>query len=440
MTDGDPSARRLTLQGVSRLFGTKAALDSVDLDVEPGNFTVLLGPSGSGKTTLLRCIAGIEFPTSGTVSLDGTVVAGPGTRVPPERRALSMVFQDYALWPHLDALSNVGFALRRLSLPKGEVRRRSRDMLERLGLGETSRRYPNELSGGEQQRVALARALVANMGLVLFDEPLSNLDADLREQLRLEIATLVRDAGTTAVYITHDQKEAFALADQVAVLRAGKVVQTGTPEDIYHRPVDSFVARFTGVAGELPVASVREVRQGRSALAVLPDRFGGSQVRVGIPGRDLSGRRWRIFVRHSGATIVPPSSEVHLLAEVSDVAFSGRGYEHALAVPGGTLLTGIFSTTRFERGTAVGVNLNPEACLLLEDSGALLRRDSSGFVDPAHEVVEEAGELTVGFKARECITSPEPQASATARTAIENGDELGRNRHGIDITSVILQK
>jgi iron(III) transport system ATP-binding protein len=396
VTNGNSAAQRVTLNGLSRHFGTKAALDAVDLDVEPGSFTVLLGPSGSGKTTLLRCVAGIEFPTAGTVFLDGSVVAGPDTRVPPEKRGLSMVFQDYALWPHLDVVSNVAFALRRLSLPKADVRRRSGEMLERLGLGELAKRYPNELSGGEQQRVALARALVADMGLVLFDEPLSNLDADLREQLRLEIATLVREAGATALYITHDQKEAFALADQVVVLRGGKIVQIGSPEDIYHRPVDCFVARFTGVAGELPVVSVREAEGGRSAVVLLPDHLGGAEVPVGISGGSIPLCGGRIFVRPAGATIVPPSPEAHLVGEVCDIAFSGRGYEHALAVPGGPLLTGIFSARRFERGTAVGVNLDPEACLLLEDASGPFRPSRAGCADPVADIVEEASVLAAG--------------------------------------------
>lgn len=331
-----------------------------------------------------------------------------------------MVFQDYALWPHLDALTNVAFALRRLSLPKAAVRRRSMEMLERVGLEDMSKRYPNELSGGEQQRVALARALVADMGLVLFDEPLSNLDADLREQLRLEIATLVGDVGTTAVYITHDQKEAFALADQVAVLRSGKVVQIGSPEDIYHRPADCFVARFTGVAGELPAATVRQVEGRRIAAAVLPDHLGGAEVKVGIPGA-LPTRSSRIFVRPAGATIVPPSSAAHLFAEVCDVAFSGRGYEHALAVPGGAFFTGIFSATRFERGTAVGVNLDPEGCLLLEDFGGPVNRERAGRVDPADAVVEEAGALASGA------------GGAGSWPFL-------RNRHDIDVTTVKISK
>jgi ABC-type Fe3+/spermidine/putrescine transport system ATPase subunit len=364
--DGSSVARRVTLQQVSRRFGTKAALDSVDLDVEPGSFTVLLGPSGSGKTTLLRCVAGIEQPTAGTVAIDGELVAGDGNRVPPEKRGLAMVFQDYALWPHLDARANVAFALRRLSLTKAEARRRADAMLDRLGLALLATRYPNELSGGEQQRVALARALVAGVGLVLFDEPLSNLDADLRDQLRLEIATLVRDCGATALYITHDQGEAFALADRIVVLRAGRIVQAGLPEEIFHEPADAFVARFTGVAGELPVRSVLSMDAGSIATVSLAPPLGPAEIRVTAP-RHPAGRQTRVFVRPSAVSIVSPASAAHLRAEVRDVAFCGRGYEHAIELRGGALLTRIFSTHRFARGAAVGVVLDPAGCLLLEE-------------------------------------------------------------------------
>ena len=182
---------------------------------------MLLGPSGSGKTTLLRCLAGIERVTSGRIEIGGRSVADGRVHVPPDQRDLSMVFQDYALWPHLTVRDNVAFALRRRKLPRAAARERAAAMLDRVGLGALGGRYPNELSGGEQQRVALARALVADTGLILCDEPLSNLDADLRERMRLEISSLVREAGATTVYITHDQAEAFALADRVGILEKG---------------------------------------------------------------------------------------------------------------------------------------------------------------------------------------------------------------------------
>jgi iron(III) transport system ATP-binding protein len=230
-------AERITVEDLTKVYpGGNQALREVSLEVEPGTFLVLLGPSGSGKTTLLRALAGIERITSGRITIGAAIVADGRTHVPPDRRDLSMVFQDYALWPHLTVRDNVAFALRRRRLTRARSRRLAHAMLERVGLAALTGRYPNELSGGEQQRVALARALVADTGLVLCDEPLSNLDADLRERMRVEISSLVREAGATTLYITHDQAEAFALADRVGVLERGRLVQTGTPEEIYTRP------------------------------------------------------------------------------------------------------------------------------------------------------------------------------------------------------------
>jgi ABC-type Fe3+/spermidine/putrescine transport system ATPase subunit len=242
------------------------ALKAVSLDVAPGTFLVLLGPSGSGKT-LLRCLAGIERIDSGQLAIGSRVMADGRAHVPPEQRDLSMVFQDYALWPHLTALDNVAFALRRRRLGRAECRARAALMLARVGLGEFARRYPNELSGGQQQRVALARALIADTGLILCDEPLSNLDADLRERMRVEISSLVREAGATTVYITHDQAEAFALADHIGVLEEGVLVQSGTPEEVYNHPATPFVARFTGLSGELRVRVTAHAGDGTLEIA-----------------------------------------------------------------------------------------------------------------------------------------------------------------------------
>jgi len=247
-------AERIVIERLSKVYpGGNLALDDLSLEVEPGTFLVLLGPSGSGKTTLLRCIAGIERASAGRITIGDTLVADGTRHLPPERRGLSMVFQDYALWPHLVARDNVGFALRRRGLRRSVCRTGATEMLERVGLGALTHRYPSQLSGGEQQRVALARALVAEMGLILCDEPLSNLDADLRERIRVEISALIRETGATTVYITHDQAEAFALADRVGVLERGKLVQLGRPEEIYSSPASAFVARFTGLAGEFAV-------------------------------------------------------------------------------------------------------------------------------------------------------------------------------------------
>jgi len=344
--------------------GGSVALREVSLQVEPGKFVVLLGPSGSGKTTLLRCLAGIEQVTSGQIKIGSTVVAGPRTHVPPDRRNLSMVFQDYALWPHLRVRDNVAFALRRSKLDKIEVRNRTRAMLDRVGLGALAERYPNELSGGEQQRVALARALVGRTGLILCDEPLSNLDADLRERMRVEISSLVRESGATAIYITHDQAEAFALADQVGVLQAGRLIQFGRPEQIYTEPASPFVARFTGLSGELPVRVSGQPSAGPDGSLHL-EVCGQALLRpcrVRATAHSITGEA-TLLVRPTGVQLTGTADgDHHISGTVADVAFRGRGYEHAIDVAGQVRLTGVFAPVRADRGETVRLRLDPAGC------------------------------------------------------------------------------
>ena len=354
---------RVEVTRVRKEFGTKVALNGVSLVVEPGTFTVLLGPSGSGKTTLLRCLAGIEQPTSGQITIGDKVVFGPGKFVSPEKRDLSMVFQDYALWPHLSVRKNIGFPLVSTSMPRAERVLRVDNMLERVGIEHLADRYPNELSGGEQQRVALARALSAKVGLVLFDEPLSNLDADRREQLRIEIATLTRDAGVTAVYITHDQSEAFALADRVGVLRQGELVQYSRPEKIYRHPKSAFVARFTGISGEFAVSNVREISGKRVEvrLPFAPHMFIEATKSENSP-YDTDPH---LFVRAAGVTLHPEASVDGAPGVIRDVAYNGRGYEHVVEVGDKETLTKVYAADRFERGDCVKVMFDPVSCFVM---------------------------------------------------------------------------
>lgn len=349
--------------------GGSRALVDVSLAVEPGTFLVLLGPSGSGKTTLLRCVAGIERATSGRIRIGLNVVADGRIHVPPERRGLSMVFQDYGLWPHLVARDNVAFASRRHGVGREPARRSADAMLERVGLTRLADRYPSELSGGEQQRVSLARALVGGTGLVLCDEPLSNLDADLRDRMRVEISSLLRETGATTIYITHDQSEAFALADRIGVLENGRLVQVGTPEEIYTSPETPFVARFTGLAGELPVrvcgarsdGTVRVEPASRSALMPLHARVGAGcfEVAAGV-----------LLIRPTAVSLAAPDGEGHhLVGTVSDVAFRGRGYEHAVELHDGIRFSGIFAEHRVGRGENVGLRLDTDGCLVFPSSG-----------------------------------------------------------------------
>ncbi len=358
-----PTASAVAVTALRKEFGEKVALDDVSLEVEAGTFLVLLGPSGSGKTTLLRCLAGIERPSAGRITIDGRPVVDGRTFVPPERRDLAMVFQDYALWPHLTVAKNVAFPLATSSRGRDERAHRVSDLLERVGIAHLADRFPNELSGGEQQRVALARALAADVGLVLFDEPLSNLDADRRELLRIEIATLTRAAGVTAVYITHDQSEAFALADRVGVLNHGRLVQVGTPEEIYRQPASAFVARFTGLAGDFPVELVEADGDDRFrvTLPFAPDHpVGAHAVAPLAPGDEL-----RLFVRGAAVALHPATHDAGLPGLVRDVAFTGRGYEHVVDVGAEEALTKVFSTHRYDRLSTVRVTLDPAACFVM---------------------------------------------------------------------------
>ncbi|MDQ3978462.1 MAG: ABC transporter ATP-binding protein [Actinomycetota bacterium] len=234
--------------GLRRTYGAVVALDGINLDVRTGELLAVLGPSGCGKTTLLRLIAGFEAPDAGTVTVGGRLVSGPGTFVPPERRRVGIVVQDHALFPHLTVAGNVAYGL---PGRRKDPRRQARvaEVLELVGLQDLGRRYPAELSGGQQQRVAIARALAPRPNVVLLDEPFANLDAVLRARMRTEVANILRAAGATVVLVTHDQEEALSLADRVAVLDRGRVRQVGTPNDVYRKPADPFVARFVGDAG-----------------------------------------------------------------------------------------------------------------------------------------------------------------------------------------------
>ena len=237
----------LRLRGLRKSFGDVEAVAGLDLDVPDGSTCALLGPSGCGKTTTLRLIAGLERPDAGTIEIGGELVAGPGRSVAAERRRIGMVFQDYALFPHLDVAGNVGYALGRRP-----DRERVEEALKAVGLGGLGRRNPHQLSGGQQQRVALARALVAEPRAVLLDEPFSNLDAGLRARVREEVREILDERGVTSVFVTHDQEEALSVADLVAVVNEGTVEQLGTPEEVYSRPATRWVAGFLGEIEVLP--------------------------------------------------------------------------------------------------------------------------------------------------------------------------------------------
>jgi len=249
----------VSIRGLGKRYGAKRVLDDLELDLVDGECFTLLGPSGCGKTVLLRLIAGFEAPDAGTIHLGGQCVAdgAAGQVVPPNERGLGVVFQDYAVWPHMNVADNVGYPLKLAGVDAALRRERTRAAIAQVGLAGLDERLPSQLSGGQQQRVALARALVSEPRLLLLDEPLNNLDANLREEMRFEIKALQKKLGITILYVTHDQEIALGIADRLAVMDAtGRLRQVGTPEEIYARPADDFVFRFLGIANFLPVRRV----------------------------------------------------------------------------------------------------------------------------------------------------------------------------------------
>jgi iron(III) transport system ATP-binding protein len=242
----------VAVQGLVKRYGSVTAVDRLDLSIAPGEFVVLLGPSGCGKTTTLRCIAGLEDISDGTISMDGEVVSSPSRALPPEQRSIGMVFQSYAVWPHMTVAENVAFGLKLKKLPAATIAQRVGAVLDLVGLGALGGRGVSQLSGGQQQRVALARAIVLEPKVLLFDEPLSNLDAKLRERMRFELRSLQRRLGITSIYVTHDQQEAMVIGDRVVLMNGGRIEQMGDPWTLYHRPVTRFAAEFIGLANVMP--------------------------------------------------------------------------------------------------------------------------------------------------------------------------------------------
>lgn len=290
------SSLSLSVRNLAKTFlgGRVVALNDINLEAGPGEFVTLLGPSGCGKTTILRCVAGLETADRGEIVVGDRTVFSSVRKInpPPEKRRMSMVFQSYAVWPHLTVFENVAYPLRRLKrVPPPVLKERTQRALELVGLQEMSSRYPSQLSGGQQQRVALARAVITEPDVLLFDEPLSNLDATLRERMRFEIRALQRRLESTAVYVTHDQSEAMTMSDRIAVINAGRIEQVGTPAEIYDHPVNRFVAGFVGLTNFIPGRVVGgddaglevETALGTVKVAARPSEvYAGAQVVVSI--------------------------------------------------------------------------------------------------------------------------------------------------------------
>jgi iron(III) transport system ATP-binding protein len=352
----------LQLSNVSHSYGSHRVVSDLSFDLARGAIGCLLGPSGCGKTTVLRAIAGFERITHGEIRVNGAVVSGPGTHVPPERRRIGMVFQDYALFPHLRVAENVGFALRRMS--EAERAARVGELLATVGLERLRRSYPHELSGGQQQRVALARALAPRPDLLLLDEPFSNLDVDLRERLSLEVRDVLKRFGTTAVLVTHDQHEAFAMADEIGVMRDGRIEQWARPYDLYHRPANRFVADFVGqgvlVTGR--VIGAREVEIGLGRLAAnVPEECGPACTSC------AGGCRVSVLLR--------PDDVVHdegapSRAEVIAKAFRGAEFLYTLRLPSGVqVLSLVPSHHDHAIGEWIGIRLAVDHVVVFHEPG-----------------------------------------------------------------------
>ncbi|QZY50654.1 ABC transporter ATP-binding protein [Leucobacter tenebrionis] len=277
-TDPSTTGSSVRLERVAKSYGSTTVLHGVDLELAPGELICLLGPSGCGKTTALRCIAGLEPVSGGRVLIGGDDVTG----VPVNRRDIGMVFQQYSLFPHLTVARNVEFGLEMRRVPRAERAARSADMLDIVGLSHLAERFPHELSGGQQQRVALARALVTRPRALLLDEPLSALDAKVRVRLREQIRLIQTELGITTVFVTHDQEEALAVSDRVAVMEGGRIAQLGTPEELYRRPASPFVADFVGLSNRVDgrLEGDRVIVRGAELPVVAPPATGGAEVRV----------------------------------------------------------------------------------------------------------------------------------------------------------------
>jgi iron(III) transport system ATP-binding protein len=376
----------ITVKNLIKRFGELAAVNDVSFDVAENHTMALLGPSGCGKTTILRCLGGLETPDQGYIEIGGNVVfdSARGINLMPEARQLGIVFQSYAVWPHMTVMDNVGFPLKVRGASKAQQRERVEKILDLVGLGQWIDRPATQLSGGQQQRVALARALVHEPRLVLFDEPMSNLDAQLREHVRMELKVLQERLGFTAIYVTHDQSEAFALAEKIIVMNRGKIDTVGQPKDVFHRPETPFVARFLGLnVLEATVASLG----GDAASAAPPSSGGGQVAQIALDGSsvklwgEVGGgatvragdrvlaciRKEHLNIRGASAPSLPGAQLVP--GEIRASSFLGLVDEYIVEV-GGIEMRALQPFSGATNGDKVQVEIQPAHCIVLSDPDA----------------------------------------------------------------------
>jgi iron(III) transport system ATP-binding protein len=345
------------LKGLTKRYGPLAVVDDVSLTIEHGSLVCLLGPSGCGKTTTLRLIAGFVEPSAGEIRVGGNVVSSTSRSLPPERRNMSMIFQSYALWPHMTVAENVIYGLKLRKIDAATIRRKLDAILTTTRLAPLAERYPGELSGGQQQRVALARALIVEPETLLLDEPLSNLDANLREEMRFEVRRLHDKYRYTTVYVTHDQSEAMTTADVIAVMNAGKIEQAGSPEEIYDRPRSEFVARFIGSSN---IVKGRSLAADRIEVAGKMLRCTGPALQPGADGA-LSIRQHDIEL---SATPIEGRDNV-VAGTVTRHVFLGDSRDYMVEIPGGTQLRVVTPASQGVAQGAVWLHLPPERCRAL---------------------------------------------------------------------------
>jgi len=356
----------IEIRNLFKRFKKVVAVNHIHLEVKQGELLTLLGPSGCGKTTTLRCIAGLERPEEGDILIDGKPMLSQGF-IQPSKRGIGMVFQNYAVWPHMKVLSNVGYGLKLQKIPRPRIREMARQVLELVGLKGMEERYPSQLSGGQQQRVALARALVRNPKVLLLDEPLSNLDAKLREKMRFEIKSLVKRMGITSVYVTHDQAEAMVISDRIAVMDSGNVAQLGTAEEIYKKPANRFVADFIGTMNFIP-GKVVEVLKDSGAVYVRAEFKEKILCETESLDATTLGKTVYVSIRPEDVEVLTqptPARENLFKGTIVHKAYLGNFLYFFVSVNGTMIRVQVPHHLPQEEGQELFLSLNPQKCVIL---------------------------------------------------------------------------
>ena len=356
----------IEIQNLFKRFKDVVAVNRIQLEVNQGEMLTLLGPSGCGKTTTLRCIAGLEKPEEGDIVIDGKPMLSQGF-VQPSKRGIGMVFQNYAVWPHMKVYNNIVYGLKLQKISRKSIQEKAQKVLELVGLSGLEDRYPAQLSGGQQQRVALARALVGNPKVLLLDEPLSNLDAKLREELRFEIKSLVRRMGITSVYVTHDQAEAMVISDRIAVMESGNVVQIGTPQEIYKKPANRFVADFIGTMNFMS-GEIVEVLQDKDAVYVRTEFSDKMLCKISGNSTTTPGENVYASIRPEDVEVFtePPQAKENLFkGTIVHKAYLGNFLYFFVSVNDTMIRVQVPHHLPQEEGQELYLFLNPQKCMLL---------------------------------------------------------------------------